>query len=212
MPDTALLVIDMQNAFCHPDGSVVGLAGPLAGIASVIEHAERAVEQARRGGVPVVFTRHCYRPSYVDSPLLDRTVDRAVRDAGGLVAGTADSAVIDELGSSSSDLFVDKCRPDAFFDTSLPTVLRSLGVKSLTFAGVVTNVCVESTVRGAHMRDYPCTILADCCTTRTEEDHKMSLTCLERYAFASVVWDSSGFDVATDRVSGPELAGPLPAA
>lgn len=199
---TGLLVIDMQNSFCDPRGVVVGLGMGLAGIEPVVQRNADAVALARRQGLPVVFTRHCYRPGYADASRLGRPAERSVEEAGGLQAGSWDADVVEILGRRPEDPVVDKCRNDAFYGTSLEPVLRNLGVDRLLVTGVVTNVCVESTVRSAYMRDVDCTVLGDCCASLTEDDHRFSLACMERYGFASV----TTLDAALEAADGTTMA------
>jgi nicotinamidase-related amidase len=81
---------------------------------------------------------------------------------------------------------VDKARLDAFYNTTLDTLPRSMGVKRVAAAGVVTNACVETTERAATMRDYHVTVLSDCTTSALEQHRATSLECLEAYNIASV--------------------------
>jgi ureidoacrylate peracid hydrolase len=202
---TALLAIDLQNGFCHPDGSVVGVAGPLWDVDRVVGQAARAVDRARSLGLPVIFTRHCYQPGYANRSLLNRAINAQIEAVGGLLAGTWDAEIVDVLGRRPDDLVIDKCRPDSFFGTPLATILSGLGVDHLVVAGVVTNVCIESTIRGAYMRDLECTLLADCCTTLSEEDHRMAVTCLGRYEFARIADLDHGFEDLGSSVTAPAV-------
>ncbi len=72
-----------------------------------------------------------------------------------------------ELACGPGDLVVDKVRFDAFQWTSLEPLLRGLGVDELVVCGVITNICVETTIRSAFMRDFPVIMLADCCAAAT---------------------------------------------
>ena len=147
----ALLVVDMQNGFCHPDGSFERIGRGLEGAMDAVRTAAVAVGQARGAGVPVVFTRHVYRPGRPDEggALTGNSPELAA--AGGLEVGTWDAEVCAELGCGPADLVVDKVRFDAFQWTSLEPLLRGLGVGELVVCGVVTNLCVETSVRSAFM-------------------------------------------------------------
>jgi ureidoacrylate peracid hydrolase len=107
--------------------------------------------------------------------------------------------VVDELGCAPDDLVVDKVRFDAFQWTSLEPLLRGLGVRELVICGVITNICVESTVRSAFMRDFPVTLLADCCAAATRRLHELSLEVLTSYQLAEIanVADGFGFSPVT---------------
>ena len=73
---------------------------------------------------------------------------------------------------------MDKVRFDAFQWTSLEPLLRGLNINDLVVCGVVTNLCVETTIRSAFMRDFPVTLLADCCAAQTRRLHELSLEVL----------------------------------
>ncbi len=196
-PRQALLVIDMQNGFCHPQGSFTRIGMGLEGAGDAVRNAAVAVAQARRAGVPVVFTRHLYRPGRADEGRALKANSPALAGIDGLAAGTWDAEVVGELGCGPKDLVVDKVRFDAFQWTSLEPLLRGLQVTDLVICGVVTNICVETTVRSAFMRDYPVTLLADCCAAKTRRLHELSIEVLSSYALAEIARVTDGFDVAS---------------
>jgi nicotinamidase-related amidase len=182
----ALIVVDMQNGFCHPQGSLPRLGLGLTGVDTTVAHTAVAVRQARDARIPVIFTRHLYRPGRADEGrnLVAKNPDLASVD--GLAAGTWDADIVDELECTATDLIVDKVRFDAFQWTSLDPLLRGLGVTDLTICGVVTNICVESTVRSAFMRDYPVTLLEDCCAAQTTRLHDIGVEVMRDIGFAAV--------------------------
>jgi ureidoacrylate peracid hydrolase len=175
----------------------MGLEGALEAVA----HAAVAVGQGRRAGIPVVFTRHVYRPGRADEGPSLKANSPALASLQGLAATSWDAQVMDELGCGPDDLVVDKVRFDAFQWTSLEPLLRGLGVAELVICGVITNICVESTVRSAFMRDFPVTLLADCCAAKTRRLHEMSLEVLSSYALADIASITEGFDVGATPVA-----------
>jgi ureidoacrylate peracid hydrolase len=191
----ALLVVDMQNGFCHPEGSFARIGMGLEGATEAVRNAAVAVEQARRARIPVVFTRHLYRPGRADEGRALKQNSPALAGVDGLKAGTWDADVVDELGCGMGDLVVDKVRFDAFQWTSLEPLLRGLGADELVVCGVVTNICVETTVRSAFMRDFPVTLLADCCAAATRRLHELSLEVLSSYQLALIASITDGYDV-----------------
>src|SRR5487761_1491761 len=205
----ALLVVDMQNGFCHPDGSFPKIGRGLEGAMDAVANAAIAVGQAREAGIPVVFTRHVYRPGRPDegAALVRNSPELAGVD--GLAAGTWDAEVVAELGCGPGDLVVDKVRFDAFQWTSLEPLLRGLGVTELVVCGVVTNLCVETTIRSAFMRDYPVTLLADCCAARTRRLHDLSVEVLTSYELAGIASIGRGFDAGDPRSGAGRLQSPV---
>ncbi len=196
----ALLVIDMQNGFCHPEGSFARIGMGLEGADVAVRNAAEAVSQARRAAVPVVFTRHLYRPGRADEGRSLKQNSPALAGVEGLAVGSWDADVAAELGCGPGDMVVDKVRFDAFQWTSLEPLLRGLGVTELVVCGVVTNICVETTVRSAFMRDYPVTVLADCCAAKTRRLHELSLEVLASYQLADIASITEGFDVGAAQV------------
>jgi ureidoacrylate peracid hydrolase len=192
----ALLVIDMQNAFIHPNGSMQNHYLPntshFPGIRRAIEGCRAAIDLARLNQNPVIFTRTVYHDGYVDAGhfapgeyLADSLA--ALRHAGGILAGTWDVEIVDELAPEDGDIVIDKTRFDAFLNTPLDPILRHLKVRRLTICGVITNFCVETTVRGAFVRDYIVTLLGDACAAYTEREHEISLESLAATGMATVV-------------------------
>jgi ureidoacrylate peracid hydrolase len=196
----ALLVVDMQNGFCHPEGSFTRIGMGLEGADEAVRHAAIAVGQARRGGIPVVFTRHLYRPGRADEGRALKQNSPALAGLDGLQAGTWDAEVVAELGCGPRDLIVDKVRFDAFQWTSLEPLLRGLGVDELAVCGVVTNICVETTIRSAFMRDFGVIMLADCCAAGTRRLHELSVEVLSAYRLAEIARITDGFDVSAEPV------------
>lgn len=173
---TAVLVVDMQNDY----GSVGGLFArngiDISGIRKLIDPISRVLASAHRAGVPVVYTKAALRPDLLDlfepgSPLRDRWLAYGAgapaqapdgRPSRVLIRDTWNTDVIDELKPEPGDIEVYKQGYSAFHETELDAVLKSLGVRYLIVTGCTTSVCVESTIRDAHARDYYCILLEDC--------------------------------------------------
>jgi ureidoacrylate peracid hydrolase len=173
---TAVLVVDMQNDY----GSVGGLFErngiDISGIRELIAPIAQVLAHARRAGVPVVYTKAALRPDFSDlfqpgSPLRDRWLAYGAgapvqapdgRPSRVLIRDTWNTDVIDELKPESGDIEVYKHGYSAFHETELDAVLKGLGVKYLIITGCTTSVCVESTIRDGHSRDYYCILLEDC--------------------------------------------------
>jgi nicotinamidase-related amidase len=185
LPVDAVVVVDMQNSFLHPNGRLYAArGGPLVDIEATVAANCRLVAVARSASIPVIFTRHCYRPGYVDVSLTARDVYRTHH--GALLAGSWDAAIVDELAFTDA-VFVDKNRMDAFYGTALETVLRGLSVNRLAISGIITNACVDTTTRSAAMRDFAVTVVSDCCTTYSESDQTASLHAIAKYGFARLL-------------------------
>lgn len=162
---TALLVVDMQNAYASP-GGYLDLAGfDIEGAAGVIEKIAVLVETARQSGVTVVFFRNGWDPEYVEaggpgspnwwkSNALKTMRDNPDLQGKLLAKGTWDYALVDRLQPQSGDIVIEKPRYSAFYNTALDSMLRARGIRNLAFCGIATNVCVESTLRDGYHREF----------------------------------------------------------
>ena len=176
--NTALLVIDMQNGFCHPEGSFAQLGLDVTLPNRAIQGCRTLVDAARQNGVPVVYTRYVYRPDYRDGGVLVQDLLPALADVKSLAAGTWDAEIVDELTPQPEDFVVDKNRYSAFYGTGLEPILTSLGVGNLVICGVTTNMCVETTARDASQRDYRVFVVSDATGELEESRHQMALSTL----------------------------------
>jgi ureidoacrylate peracid hydrolase len=170
--ETALIVVDMQNAYAT-EGGYLDLAGfDIAGAAGVIERIALAVEAARRAGVQVVFFQNGWDPDYVEaggpgspnwwkSNALKTMREKPELQGTLLAKGTWDYALVDRLQPQPGDIVIEKPRYSAFYNTSLDSVLRARGIRNLAFCGIATNVCVESTLRDGFFLEYFGVLLED---------------------------------------------------
>lgn len=166
---------------------------------------------ARAAGLPIVSTRHRWRRGFVDAPRA--IIDRFPSRTKPLEEGSWDAAICDDLAPEPGDVIVDKNRYDAFLYTDLEQILCALGVRGLLVTGVVTSVCVESTVRSAHMRDYLVTVAPDC-TAAPAGFHGPALAAMA-LAFATVApWREAIEELVGEvvvrrrRTAWPALTGP----
>lgn len=199
----ALLVIDMQNGFCHPEGSFARLGMDIRMCTDAVPACGRLVETARSRGIPVIFTRYVFRADYRDGGLLTSELMPALADGESLAAGTWDAAPVDELTPEEPDFLVDKNRFSAFYGTGLETVLTSLGIRQLVMCGVTTNMCVESTARDASQRDYRVHVISDATGELDVARHEAALDAL-RFGFCRVTTESevhSAWSASTRPVS-----------
>ena len=117
----------------------------------VIEPTKRLVAEARRSGVPVVWTRHGLRDDRDAGTLFH--LRPFLRD-GGLRTDTWGYEILAELEPREGDWLVHKGRLSAFYNTNLELVLRGLGAVTVVFTGVLTNQCVAATTKDATFRDF----------------------------------------------------------
>jgi len=183
--DSALIIVDMQNGFCHEDGFMNKIGLDWTTSRDAVEPVDRLAKAARAAGMPVFYTRYSLNADYSDAGLLPEVYPQIV-EVGGMVRDTWDGAIVDELAPQPGDRVIDKTRYSAFYDTTLEEQLRELGIDTVIVCGVTTNVCVESTVRDAFFRDFRIVVPSDATAAVSPDLHEGSLNDF-RYAFGQVV-------------------------
>lgn len=183
---TALIVIDMQNGFIDPGGSMARRGFDVTLLAGTIEPCRRLIDIARGSGVPVIYTRQTYRPDYRDAGLRVRSFSPRSLTERAFANGTWDAEILPELKPAASDFIIDKTRASPFIGTGIDMLLRSMEVDGVAICGVTTNVCVESTARDASQYDYRTFVVGDACAEMDPARHQHALQTLA-YIFARVV-------------------------
>jgi len=165
---TVLVHIDLQNDFLHPDGHYAQNGIDISHMRRVIEPIARLTEEARRRGVPVVWTQHGTKGVEDGGPFMK--LRPFLRD-GGLRQNTWGYEILDELSPHPDDWYVEKTRLSAFFATNLDVILRGLKAETVIFTGVLTNQCVAATSKDASFRDYMPIVVEDCTGTTLPNLH-----------------------------------------
>lgn len=176
---TALLIVDMQNDFCSPDG-VPGKNGTdVAPVRAIIPTLQRLIAAARANGVRVIYLRHTHEPDLRNlSPA--RLSFYAMLYGGKIspyhaIRGSWGHAIVPELAPAADETVVDKDRSSAFIATNLDLVLRSNRVESVVIAGMATHACVESTARDAGFFDYYTVVASDGVADYSSQLHEASM-------------------------------------
>jgi nicotinamidase-related amidase len=172
---TALLIVDLQNDFLHPDGAY-GRAGKAnADIAALPDRVLPIAEALRARGGWIVSTQFTLVPGKGDEPFISPHLKtlRPFLGKGDFAPGSWGHSLVDSL--QPADLTVEKVAYSAFYMTRMEWVLRKAGIDRLFVAGIVTNGGVASTVRDAHVRDFHTTVLADGCAAFSREVHERAI-------------------------------------
>ena len=180
----ALLIIDMQNAFCHEKGTFAKLGLQIDPKKQIIPRINELRSAFRDLHLPVFFLRTGYNADYSDRRPRDRG-DRLER-LRGLIRGSWDAEILDELLTTPDNdedeiVIIDKTRNSGFFRTSLEDILKKRGVNHLILTGVGTDVCVETTARDAYQMDFAVTTVSDATATCNEPDHLAALHALRMF-------------------------------
>jgi len=161
---TALLVIDMQNAFVHERGTL-GISGvDVRPARATIAPQRRLIEACRAAGMPVIWTKQVHLERDASRASQRLAAHTAARRRVSALAGSWDAELVEELADLADDptYVIIKHRFGAFFETRLEQLLRMLGVRALLVTGVTANACVETTLREAYLRDYDVVAVTDC--------------------------------------------------
>jgi len=177
----AILVIDMQNDFCHPKGWLAHIGVDVTPARAPIEPLQALLPALRVAHVPVIWVnwgnrpdllnisaglRHVYNPTGEGIGLGDPL---PYKEAPVLTVGSWAAAVVDELEQKTQDIRVDKYRMSGFWDTPLDSILRNLGKTTLFFAGVNIDQCVMATLQDANFLGYDCILVKGCAATTSPE-------------------------------------------
>ena len=164
----ALVVIDMQRDFIEPGGFGAVLGNDVSRLTGIIPTVAALLALFRRQGWPIVHTREAHRPDLSDCPPSKRQRGKPglrIGDAGAmgriLISGEPGNQIVPELAPLAGELAIDKPGKGMFWATGLHERLQDMGVTQLVFAGVTTEVCVQTSMREANDRGYDCLLIED---------------------------------------------------
>jgi Amidases related to nicotinamidase len=169
--DTAMLVIDLQQEDSFP----------LPRFDSVIHNAAALIDGARRRNLPLFYTRHV-NDAQGRNLALGEPVDTQGRPTT-YRAGTPAIEIIDALEPQPGDVVIDKQRYSAFHGTHLAQTLKDHGITRLVVVGVLTDVCVMSSLFDAYQHDFQLVLVADACTATTLAAHYSALFILSNWLY-----------------------------
>lgn len=179
----ALLVIDCENDFCHPDGVLPKAGAYTEGVEEFIVNVQEMIDTCHTAEIPVIYIINKGKPEW-DSPAQKflRGTEQPMT-----LCTTEWGMQLYKLVPGENDLFVEKSRYSAFIHTSLETVLHTLQIETIIATGTSTNCCVESTVRDAFMMDYNVLVVPDCChSSISQQQHEAALINFDQ-RFATLV-------------------------
>jgi nicotinamidase-related amidase len=185
LPSPALLIVDMQNAFLDPKGSLPRMGLDTSRTLSVIAPITRLRSAFHEAGLPVIYLQHVHRADGSDMGRIAE-VFPPIRALGHCFEGTWDAEFTRQLEPTREDRIVKKSRFSGFYKTDLESLLRKLAVETLVVSGIATNICVESTIRDAFFRDYAVVVPREATASFTEEQEAGSFANFA-FAFAKVL-------------------------
>jgi ureidoacrylate peracid hydrolase len=190
--NAALIIVDMQNDFLHPDGGFGQRArerperrAGMSLLAETIPMVRRLLQSFRKAGRPVVHVITTFQPDYADAQLPHWRTGLTGDGSEFLVEGRWGARIIDELAPQRGEYVVAKKSYGGFANPALNTILRFRDVTTCVVAGVTTAVCVSSTVRGGVEHNYRMILVEDAVAEQSRELHEAEVKILGR-AFAHV--------------------------
>jgi ureidoacrylate peracid hydrolase len=172
---TALLVIDMQSAFCAP-----GAPAEVPASRDIVAPINQLTAGLRGLGVPVIWVLHANSrvgdksdwELFFDTIVADEVRERTLESLA-----ASRQSVWRELVTAPGDHTMLKNRYSAMIpgSSSLERTLRGMGVDTILIAGTKTNICCESTARDAMMLDFKVVLVEDCCAALSDDEHRSAL-------------------------------------
>lgn len=173
----ALIVVDLQNDYCHSDGAFGRRGTNLNPILAAVANVHRLIAAARQAGIPVVFLRNWHQPWTTSEAWGARKIG-----AGDVCRAGTWGAELYEVKPALDEPVIDKQRYSGFIGTALDTFLHTLRRDRLVISGIATNVCVESTARHAVFLDYFVLVVADATATADGQNvHEASLANIRKH-------------------------------
>jgi len=187
LTSTALLLVDLQNDFLHPDGAYARGGQKNADIAALPARLKPLADAVRAKGGLVAVTMFTLVPGRGGDPIVSPHLKklRPFLRKGDFAPGSWGQQLVDEL--APADLAVEKVAYSAFYMSRLEWVLRKSGIDRLIVGGIVTNGGVASTVRDAHVRDIECTVLDDGCAAFSPAVHAAAIEGLRPVATITTI-------------------------
>lgn len=189
---TALLLVDLQNDFVHPDGAYARGGVTSATIEALPTRLGPVVDAARAQAIPTIATLFTLVPG-PDGPLISDHLARLrpFLSDGDFAPGSWGQSPIDAVGAI--DVTVEKVAYSAFHASRLEFVLGRMGITTLLIAGIVTNGGVASTVRAAHVLDLHTVVLSDGCAAFGTEPHDAAIASLATVSEVAMCSDVLGW-------------------
>ena len=175
---TALVLVDLQNDFVHPEGAYARGGAKSDAIAALPARLAPVADALRAAGGWIVSTHFTLVPGRGGEPLISAHLKalRPFLGPGDFAPGSFGHALLDEL--QPADIAIEKVAYSAFYMSRMDFVLRRAGIDTLIFAGIVTNGGVASTLRDAHVRDYATMLLSDGCAAFSTTAHDSTVASL----------------------------------
>jgi ureidoacrylate peracid hydrolase len=184
---TALIVVDVQNDFCHPEGSLAKIGNDTSATVEMVPRLVKLIEEARAADLPVIFIQTIHDETNDSPQWLNRYASDPADERGSITCRTGSwGGEFYGVKPLPDENVVVKYRYSAFIGTNLNIVLTTLGIKSLLFTGVATEVCVESSLRDGLFAEYYVSLVEDAAASYSQAAHDASVRVVGKH-FGTIV-------------------------
>jgi ureidoacrylate peracid hydrolase len=178
--NTALIVVDVQNDFCHNQGVFSKYkSATLNHVEQAVSNLSALIEKCREFDLPIIFVRTIHS-TWTDSPSWLKRMEGAGEKMR-ICRPDSWGSNFYNVAPKEGDCIVTKHRYSAFIGTDLDLILKSQGIEYILVTGVATNVCVESTARDGYHCDYNVILIEDCCGAYDKAEHAATLNNISKF-------------------------------
>ncbi len=173
---TAIVLIECQNDFLSKSGKLHGLVKGVLESNHVVANINDLIKRAREKGWPIIHVPIVFSSDYREMGDEPYGIMKAVKDSGAFQKGSDGAKIAESIEIRDGDIVMDgKSSICAFSGTNLDFVLKNRGIMTIALGGLLTNVCIESTMRTAYDKGYEVYTLKDCSATLGEEEQKIAI-------------------------------------
>lgn len=177
---TALLLVDLQKE---------GGTSNVAGMDQILQKTALLIKKCREMNIPIIYTRHINRGDAIG--LANKEPLNTLGEPLYYHDKTDAIEVADLIKPEPHDIIIDKYRYSGFHESSLDLMLKGLGIEHLLIGGVLTDVCVISTVMDAYYRDYQVSLVEDICGTTTEGAHMAAVLMMANWIYDIQIYEAA---------------------
>jgi ureidoacrylate peracid hydrolase len=173
---TALVLIEFQNDFTSPGGTLHEAVKPVMDSSKMLENTKETIAKVRAAGGMIVHAPIEFVEGYGEISPEPYGILKGVVDSKSFIKGTWGAEIVDDVAPQPNDIVVEGKRGlDAFATTNLDFILRSRGITTIALGGFLTNCCVESTMRTAYEKGYNVITLKDCTATVSDDEQRLAV-------------------------------------
>ncbi len=173
--NTALIIIDGQNDFLTEGGALYEAVRPVADENNLLKNLNDALAKARLANMTIINTAVAFSEGYSEAGDSPYGIFAAVAQSGGFLKGTWGVRSAEGLNLEEQDVLLEKAGMNAFLNKDLESILAEKNIGHIVLAGLLTDACVESTMRYAYDRGFKVSVLTDATATIDPNKQKMTV-------------------------------------